>query len=229
MKLEIFDRFIEYQETKILFNCVQEKAQNIEEKVFVLEHKDVYTAGKSILNKNINYIKSVPVYYAERGGLLTWHGKGQVVVYFIYNLKKHQMSISDFMNVIEKVVVKCVNEELDKYCNIAVNDFNDRKGIYTNVNDIAKKLDDDNKFIIFANQDKRGFWIKDCKNNEISKFGFIGLKVSNGYVYHGISINYNNDLKWFDFIKNIQLDINKFKYFIGTEIVNELQKAKKAD
>ena len=231
MKLEIFDRFIDYSEIDELFENVKNKEQGIEEKIFVLEHNDVYTAGKSILNKKVEYIKGIPVFYAERGGLWTWHGKGQVVVYFIYNLKAHSITISDFMAIIENIVIKCINAELKKY--------NNRNNV--------------DKFELFANQEKRGFWIKDIASGEILKFGFIGLKISNGFVNHGISINNNNDLQWFDFINpcglgdvkitsikdilmnyykcenNIQLDINKFKYFIGSAMVNELQKNKKTN
>ena len=53
---------------------------------------------------------------------------------------------------------------------------------------------------IYADKNKRGFWVKNLKNQSIAKIGFIGLRITNGFLTHGISINYNNDLSVFDYI-----------------------------
>ena len=198
-----------------------------EEKIFVLEHNNVYTAGKSINNypneTHIQQIHNTPVVYTNRGGLWTWHGVGQVVVYFIYNLHARRLFISDFMHTIESITVKNIVFELEKL--------------------IGKPLTQTN-LAIYADSNKRGFWVKNVNTSEISKIGFIGLRVSNGFVYHGISINYNNDLTFFDYINpcglgdvkitsiketagieniNKQLDINNFKHHLGNSLFNALE------
>ena len=198
-----------------------------EEKIFVLEHNNVYTAGKSISNYpneiHVQQIHNTPVVYTNRGGLWTWHGVGQVVVYFIYNLHARRLFISDFMDTIESITVKNIVFELEKL--------------------IGRQLTQTN-LAVYADGNKRGFWVKNINTSEISKIGFIGLRVSNGFVYHGISINYNNDLTFFDYINpcglgdvkitsiketagieniNKQLDINNFKHHLGNSLFNALE------
>ncbi|GEM_PF-2477480 len=183
MHLNFINERVNYKDISNFFDCVENKNRlEVQEKIYILEHKDVYTAGKSVLNVGEalkEKICNVSVVYSDRGGLWTWHGKGQVVVYFVYDLKRHNKTIGDFMKNVENVVVDCVKEEIIKFS--VSNDYK-------------------SSISIFARQDKRGFWCQNLKNGEIAKFGFIGLRVKNGFVIHGISINYNNDLSYFDFI-----------------------------
>ena len=57
--------------------------------IWILEHEEIYTAGTSykeeeILNKDINLIKT------NRGGKITYHGPGQLICYFVIDLKKRK-------------------------------------------------------------------------------------------------------------------------------------------
>ncbi len=62
--------------------------------IIFVEHTDVYTAGKHTLQEHmINGALRV-----ERGGSITYHGPGQIVVYFIINLKTNKMTILDLIN-----------------------------------------------------------------------------------------------------------------------------------
>lgn len=176
------------------------------EKIYVFEHQDIYTAGKSINNEDAEkqqFINNTPVAYTSRGGLWTWHGKGQVVVYFIYNLRQRNLTLGDFMSLIEQAVIETTNQFL----------FNN----YQNTQPQTQLQ-------IYADNNKRGFWVKYNSNN-IAKFGFIGLRVSRGYVYHGISVNFNNDLSAFDYINPCGL--GNVKITSIKEIYNLLKQDKK--
>ena len=64
--------------------------------IWILEHQEIYTAGTSykeeeILNKNIKVIKT------NRGGKITYHGPGQLICYFVIDLKKRKKSLRFFM------------------------------------------------------------------------------------------------------------------------------------
>ena len=215
MKLLFLKNCINYSETEKLFNPLEE------EKIIILEHKNVYTAGKSV--KEIpDRIFNTETFKTNRGGLWTWHGKGQVIVYFCYNIRKRKLTLTDFLNLIEKTITSLVINEMKNYVNeyflLLINNIKsyffskqrnknlqfsieDIKETANKIENILKNKDDFLKSFIFYNDDKkRGFWCKNCVRNEISKFGFIGLNVSKGWVTHGISINYNNDLKMFDYI-----------------------------
>ena len=74
---------IEFLERRL--KDINENKKN--ELIWILEHKEIYTAGTSykkneILNKNINIIKT------NRGGKITYHGPGQLICYFVIDLKK---------------------------------------------------------------------------------------------------------------------------------------------
>jgi lipoyl(octanoyl) transferase len=77
--------------------------------IWVLEHEEVYTAGKNyneneILNKNINLIKT------NRGGKVTYHGPGQIICYFVIDLKKRERDIRKFITIIEKTIIESLLE-----------------------------------------------------------------------------------------------------------------------
>ena len=76
---------------------------------WVLEHEEIYTAGKNysekeILNKNINLIKT------NRGGKITFHGPGQIIYYFVIDLKKRKKDIRKFVTLIEKTIIESLLE-----------------------------------------------------------------------------------------------------------------------
>jgi|TARA_B110000008_G_scaffold126215_1_gene128804 lipoyl(octanoyl) transferase len=101
--------------------------------IWILEHEEIYTAGtsykeKEILNKDINLVKT------NRGGKVTYHGPGQIICYFVIDLKKRQKDIRKFITLIEKTII----ESLSKF---NINSFGDPKniGIWVNEeNNISK-------------------------------------------------------------------------------------------
>ena len=82
------------------------------ELIWILEHNELYTAGTSskeseILDKSIKIIKT------NRGGKITYHGPGQLVCYFVIDLKKRKKDIRKFISTIEKTIISTL-----KYFNI---------------------------------------------------------------------------------------------------------------
>ena len=77
--------------------------------IWILEHEEIYTAGTSykeseILNKNIKLIKT------NRGGKITYHGPGQLVCYFVIDLKKKQKDIRKLISLIERTIIESLKE-----------------------------------------------------------------------------------------------------------------------
>ncbi len=75
--------------------------------IFV-EHEDVYTSGihrnpVEVLSSNIEPVE------VERGGSLTYHGPGQLVVYFIYNLKEAGMNVRDLIVTVQSAVSRTLS------------------------------------------------------------------------------------------------------------------------
>ena len=102
--------------------------------IWILEHEEIYTAGTSykeeeILNKNINMIKT------NRGGKITYHGPGQLICYFVIDLKRRQKDIRKFITLIEKTIIESLFE-------FNIKSFGDPKniGIWVNDNADIKKV-----------------------------------------------------------------------------------------
>ncbi|WP_415323999.1 lipoyl(octanoyl) transferase LipB [Candidatus Pelagibacter sp. Uisw_127] len=77
--------------------------------IWLLEHEEIYTAGtnykeKEILNKDIKLIKT------NRGGKITYHGPGQLICYFVIDLKQRKKDIRKFITLIEKTIIESLFE-----------------------------------------------------------------------------------------------------------------------
>ena len=120
-------RFLE----KRVKDVINEKKPEL---LWILEHKPIFTAGTSykeneILNKNIKVIKTT------RGGKITYHGPGQIVVYFVLNLNKRQKDIKKLIRSIEKCIILTLKD-------FKINSHSDPKniGIWISKNNEEKKV-----------------------------------------------------------------------------------------
>ena len=102
--------------------------------IWVLQHEEVYTAGTSysedeILNKDISLIKT------NRGGKITYHGPGQLICYFVIDLKKRKKDIRKFITLIEETIINSLSK-------FKIKTFGDPKniGIWTNHNGKINKV-----------------------------------------------------------------------------------------
>ena len=80
--------------------------------LLLVEHEPVYTLGK---NADPNHLlqsrdKSINVYNIERGGDITFHGPGQLVVYPILNLAHYKKSISWYMRSLEQLIINVLEK-----------------------------------------------------------------------------------------------------------------------
>ena len=202
MQIEIIkNRLVPYQEAMHWFDNLNQITQN-DEKIIIFEHQDIYTCGKSVNDDTTKKINGIEAIKTQRGGLWTWHGKGQIMIYFILNLRKRRMTLTDWFSLIEPVIIKCIEEEI-------INNIGLSK------NELSKILQ------IYADANKRGFWIKNKQTSLVAKIGFIGLRITSGFLTHGISINYNNDLSAFNYINPCGLGDVKITSI--SEIINGIQ------
>ena len=102
--------------------------------IWILEHDDIYTAGTSYKEEEI-LDKSIKILKTNRGGKITYHGPGQLIFYFVIDLKKTKKDIRRFISVIEKTIIQTL-----KYYRI--DSFPDREniGIWINDNKRIKKI-----------------------------------------------------------------------------------------
>ena len=124
-----------------------------------VEHPHVYTLGRGGNESNVIAPEEVPVYRTSRGGDVTYHGPGQLVVYPIIDLRsKLRRDVYRYLRNLETTAIRTLE------------DFGlagTRRPPYT------------------------GIWIGD------RKVGAIGVAVRRCITYHGLALNVNTDLSYF--------------------------------
>ena len=112
-----YDEAIRFMESRVL----DVNEGKLEELIWTLKHNDIYTAGTN--SKEIEIIdKSIKITKTNRGGKITYHGPGQLICYFVIDLKKRKKDIRNFISLIENTII----DTLKTY---DINTFADKKNI----------------------------------------------------------------------------------------------------
>lgn len=136
------------------------------DELWLLEHPPVYTQGQAGKPEHLLAPGDIPVVASNRGGQVTYHGPGQLVVYPLLDLHRRGIGIRELVTVLENAMIATAA----------------RHGIAA-----------------FARPEAPGISVqKDFGlGTEIRKLGSIGLRVSRGCSYHGLSLNVAMDLEPF--------------------------------
>ena len=138
MSIEIkkSEKPIIYEDAKKL---MEERLLNVDlnksdELIWTLEHPEIYTAGTSYNESDI-LDKSIKILETNRGGKITYHGPGQLICYFVIDLKKRKKDIRNFISIIEKTII-------DTLQFFSIKTFSDKEniGIWYKDNEQTKKV-----------------------------------------------------------------------------------------
>ena len=108
--------------------------KKVNDLIWVLEHDHIYTSGTSY-NEDEIIDKSISIITTNRGGKITYHGPGQLICYFVIDLKKGKKDIRKFISVIEKSIIETL-----KLYNIETFTDKENIGIWYNDNSTIKKV-----------------------------------------------------------------------------------------
>jgi lipoate-protein ligase B len=135
--------------------------------LLLLEHPHVITLGRRgnrshlIVSPEVLEAMKIPIFHVERGGDITYHGPGQMMVYPILDLKDYGYRLIRYVDQLEEVILHILK------------DF-----------EIEGRRDPSN----------RGVWVNS------DKIASIGVAIKRWVSFHGFSLNYETDLKYFDLI-----------------------------
>ena len=138
------------------------------EKIWLLEHPPLYTAGTSANKKDLIEPNLFPVFETKRGGQYTYHGPGQRIVYVMLDLNNRGKDIKKFVNNLEAWIIHTLAE-----FNVIGQSRSGRVGIWVERPDKPKNVD--------------GFI-------EEEKIAAIGVRLKKWVTLHGLSINVDPDL-----------------------------------
>ena len=146
---EIWKKMVEFTATR---------TKDTQDELWITEHNPIYTLGKNANENNIIDAGDIPVLRVDRGGEVTYHGPGQIIIYVLIDLKRKGLNVSDLIFILEESIILL----LKKY-NVRASRMKKAPGVYVDSMKIAS----------------------------------IGIRVSRGCTYHGLSFNYDVDLEPF--------------------------------
>lgn len=136
----------------------QQRSDEAVDELWVLEHEPVFTLGRNGQMEHVLDAGAIPVVQVDRGGQVTYHGPGQLVIYLLLDVRRLNLGVRELVIKIEQSIIKLLAQR-----QIAAVGDREAPGVYVDGKKIAA----------------------------------LGLRVSRGRTYHGLSLNVNMDLKPF--------------------------------
>ena len=115
-----------------MVSAISNRTQDEPDEVWFVQHPAVYTLGYAGSELNILEQNNIPLVLSDRGGEITYHGPGQLVVYFLINIKRLGWGPKKLVVYLEELIVSL----LDKY-DIKAERRAGAPGIYVNNKKIA--------------------------------------------------------------------------------------------
>ena len=125
----------DYQETLVAMQqFTASRTATTPDEIWLTEHSSIYTLG--INRKNVRLPQnSIPVVLVDRGGKITYHGSGQVIIYMLLDLKRRNLNVRQLVNILETSIIKLLAQH-----GIAASAKSDAPGVYVQVDGKSKKI-----------------------------------------------------------------------------------------
>jgi lipoyl(octanoyl) transferase len=134
------------------------KADSFDDEIWLLEHDAVFTLGTAADPSHVLNPGNIPIIQTDRGGEVTFHGPGQLVIYFLLDIKTKKIGPKALVANLQTLI-----KNILQYYSIESSFVEGAPGVYVGEKKIAS----------------------------------IGLRISKGRTYHGISLNVDMDLEPF--------------------------------
>jgi lipoyl(octanoyl) transferase len=128
------------------------------DELWIVEHPPVYTLGQAGKPEHILRDIGIPLVRIDRGGQVTYHGPGQVVIYLLLDLARLKIKVRELVSAIEQAVIDLLAED-----GVTAVRRHGAPGVYVGE----------------------------------AKVAALGLRIRNGYSYHGVALNVDMDLSPF--------------------------------
>ncbi|NYT64609.1 lipoyl(octanoyl) transferase LipB [Alcaligenaceae bacterium] len=142
------------------------------DQLWLTQHAPVYTLGQAGKIEHILNTADIPVVKTDRGGQVTYHGPGQVMVYCLIDLRRYKLYVKEYVELLEDVLIASLQGlGLQGAC---------RKpgapGVYVPIQPASSTLGNP---------------------GELAKIAALGIKIRHGCAYHGLALNVDMDLSPF--------------------------------
>jgi lipoyl(octanoyl) transferase len=154
-----------------------------EDELWLCQHPAVFTQGIAGKSEHLIMPSSIPLIHTDRGGQVTFHGLGQIVAYPLINLHRLNIFVKEYVYRVEEAILSTLG-----IYGITGHRILGAPGIYVALNDpfghavLSKRPTGQSDGIDFSG---------------VGKIAALGIKVSKGCTYHGVSLNVSMDLSPF--------------------------------
>ncbi|BDR14307.1 lipoyl(octanoyl) transferase LipB [Vibrio parahaemolyticus] len=90
---------------KAMHEFTDQRTEETPDEVWLVEHNPVFTQGQAGKAEHLINTGDIPVVQSDRGGQVTYHGPGQLVAYFLINLRRKKLGVRDLVTNIENLVI----------------------------------------------------------------------------------------------------------------------------
>ncbi len=158
--------------------------------VWVCEHAPVYTQGLAGKTEHIFNPGDIPVVATNRGGQVTYHGPGQVVVYPLLDLKRAGYFVKEYVYRIEEAVIRTL-----LHFGVTGHRVGGAPGIYVRLADPTGHALLPQRPVKLASNPAAPRNSTDPSFSGLGKIAALGIKVSRNCTYHGVALNVAMDLE----------------------------------
>ena len=169
------------------------QADSFDDEIWLLEHDAVFTLGTAADPSHVLNPGNIPIIQTDRGGEVTFHGPGQLVIYFLLDIKTKKIGpkalVANLQNLIQNIL---------QHYSIESSFVEGAPGVYVGEKKIAS----------------------------------IGLRISKGRTYHGISLNVNMDLEPFSRINPCGyegLEVTQISHFDSNVTMDKVESVAKEE
>jgi lipoyl(octanoyl) transferase len=169
------------------------QADSFDDQIWLLEHDAVFTLGTAADPSHVLNPGNIPIIQTDRGGKVTFHGPGQLVIYFLLDIKTKKIGpkalVANLQNLIQNIL---------QHYSIESSFVEGAPGVYVGEKKIAS----------------------------------IGLRISKGRTYHGISLNVDMDLEPFSRINPCGyegLEVTQISHFDSNVTMDKVESVAKEE
>ena len=176
----------------------KEQGLRTPDELWIVDHNDVYTLGQAGKEEHILQRTNTPIIKTDRGGQVTWHGHGQLVIYWLFDLESLGWSVRNMVSHAEQAIEDVVNDCLKSHASNSANTSadisaharRDAPGVYL-YSHLNTASNENSQSLSNAPADDAIM---------LGKIASLGFKIKHGFSYHGVAINLDCDLSAFNAI-----------------------------
>ena len=180
----------------------KEQGLRTPDELWIVDHNDVYTLGQAGKEEHILQRTNTPIIKTDRGGQVTWHGHGQLVIYWLFDLESLGWSVRNMVSHAEQAIEDVVNDCLKSHASNSLNTSGN-----TSVNISAHARRDAPGVYLYSHLNTASNENAQSLSNApaddaimLGKIASLGFKIKHGFSYHGVAINLDCDLSAFNAI-----------------------------